>query len=122
MAEVFLDPFGDLLSYFEVEVNPRNAVLDLLLRRTRAGLVKDFRWRCEGLQTSAGLTPGGWTAEFALPFAGLTSEAPAAGTRWRAQFCRIDRPPGRERELSAWSPTGQPLFHVPARFGCLEFA
>jgi len=37
-------------------------------------------------------------------------------------FCRIDRPPGVPRELSAWSPTGRANFHTPERFGILEFA
>lgn len=30
-------------------------------------------------------------------------------------------PPGVERELSAWSPTGRANFHTPERFGFIEF-
>ncbi len=121
VVEVFIDPVGDALSYFEWEVNPLNAVLDLVLRRNRSGFVKDLSWRCEGLRTAARLVPGGWAAELAIPFRSLVSEMPAIGSEWRMNFCRIDRPRGRERELSAWSPTGRALFHVPDRFGVVEF-
>lgn len=121
VVEVFIDPVGDGMSYFEFEVNPLNAVLDLVLRRNRSGLLKDFSWRCEGLRTAARLVRGGWAAELAIPFRDLVAELPRPGARWRINFYRIDRPRGRDRELSAWSPTGRPLFHVPERFGELEF-
>jgi hypothetical protein len=121
VVEVFLDPVGDLQGYFEIEVNPLNAVLDLLVRRIPSGLRKELRWHCEGLRTHVIRAENGWTAELSLPHASLTPEPPSPGTRWRANFTRIDRPPGTERELTAWSPTGLPLFHVPERFGVLEF-
>jgi hypothetical protein len=66
--------------------------------------------------------PKGWCAELALPLRSLAAELPVVGTRWRVNFCRIDRPPGVERELTAWSPTGRANFHTPERFGWLEFA
>jgi hypothetical protein len=122
VVEIFLDPVGDLESYFEIELNPLNAVLDLVLRRNRSGYVKDFAWRCEGLRTAVCRTARGWCGELAIPFASLIAAAPNAGARWRVNFCRIDRPPGVERELSAWSPTGRANFHTPERFGFLEFA
>jgi hypothetical protein len=121
VVEVFLDPVGDLGAYFEIELNPLGAVLDLLIRRNMRGLLKDFRWKCEGLETRVARNDDGWTAELAIPWSGLVTERPTAGTRWRANFTRIDRPQGQPRELSAWSQTGQPLFHVPERFGVLEF-
>lgn len=117
--EVFLDPLGDLECYFEIEVNPLNAVLDLVLRRTRSGYRKDFRWRCDGFRSAVRIGEGGWSAEFSVPFRSLGNAAPR-GT-WRANFYRIDRPAGAPRELSAWSPTGLEQFHVPQRFGFLEF-
>ena len=51
VVEVLIDPVGDLLSYFEFEVNPLNTVMDLVLRRNRSGYLKDFRWKCEGLRS-----------------------------------------------------------------------
>ncbi len=122
VVEVFLDPVGDLESYFEIEVNPLNTVLDLVLRRNRSGYVKDSAWRCEGLRTVVAQTATGWSVELAIPFRSVAASPPKAGDRWRVNFCRIDRPPGVPRELSAWSPTGRANFHMPERFGSLDFA
>ena len=122
VVEVFLDPVGDLESYFEIEVNPLNAVLDLVLRRNRSGYAKDFAWRCEGLRTAVVKSATAWSTELSIPFRSLVAAPPKAGDRWRVNFCRIDRPPGVPRELTAWSPTGRANFHTPERFGILEFA
>jgi hypothetical protein len=121
VVEVFLDPFGDLECYFEIEVNPLNAVLDLMLRRVGKGWRKEFAWKCEGLETTASITGTGWTAGIAIPFDSLSTRVPPPGSVWRANFLRIDRPAGFPRELSAWSPTMRNTFHDPARFGYLEF-
>ena len=125
VVEVFFDPFGDGLSYFEVEINPLGTVTDLVLRRTASGWRKDFAWNVDGLVASARRTPAGWAAELAVPFAALgPEEAVRPGARWRVNFLRIDRPdgPGTERrELSAWSPTGMANFHRYERFGTVEF-
>ena len=121
VVEVFLDPVGDLESYFEIEVNPLNAVLDLVLRRNRSGYVKDFAWHCAGLHTAVTKTDAAWTAELAIPFRSLVAAPPAAGDCWRVNFCRIDRLPGVPRELTSWSPAGRANFHTPERFGVLQF-
>ncbi len=122
VVEIFLDPVGDLESYFEIEVNPRNAVLDLALRRNRSGYAKSMEWRCEGLRTRVELGVAGWTAELAIPHGSLIGGGmPVAGDEWRANFCRIDRPPRQPRELSAWAAPGRANFHTPERFGIVEF-
>ncbi len=121
VVEVFLDPAGDLEGYFEIEVNPLNTVLDLVLRRNRSGYAKDFAWRCEGLRTAVTKSATAWSAELVIPFRSVTAAPPQAGDCWRVNFCRIDRPPGGPRELSAWSPTGRASFHTPERFGILQF-
>lgn len=121
VLEVFLDPTGDGACYFEIEVNPLNTVLDLVLRRNRSGWVKDFSWECDGLETAVRRLETGWVAELSIPFAALGALRPEPGGVWRANFCRIDRPEGRERELSAWAPTRCGTFHSPARFGFVEF-
>src|SRR4051812_590008 len=51
VVEVFLDPVGDLECYFEIELNPLNTVMDLVIRKSPSGLRKDFAWECEGLRT-----------------------------------------------------------------------
>lgn len=126
VVEIFFDPVGDLESYFEIEVNPLNTVCDLVLRRVRNGWRKDFAWDCQGLQTLANRQPHAipafWTVEMAIPFAGLGPGIhPSPGKSWRVNFFRIDRPKGSPWELSAWSPTGVPLFHVQEKFGWLDF-
>jgi hypothetical protein len=122
VVEVFLDVDGDGMAYYELELNPNNAVLDVFVRRIRNGFRKDFRWRCEGLKTAVRLIRGGWVGEFAIPFASVCERPPQSGSVWRVNFTRIDRPRGRPRELSAWSPTGLDQFHVPERFGTVLFA
>jgi hypothetical protein len=122
VVEVFLDPIGDLACYFEIEVNPLNAVLDLVLRRNRSGYRKDFAWNCADLRTCVRCEAASWSAELSIPFSSLTAHPPEPGTEWRVNFTRIDRPPDVERELSAWAPTGLANFHVPERFGILQFA
>ena len=121
VVEVFLDPVGDGAAYFEIEVNPLNAVLDLVLRRNRSGYRKDFGWQCENLRTQVRREAAAWTAELAIPFASITAEPPRPGDKWRVNFTRIDRPPEIPRELTAWSPTGLANCHVPDRFGVMEF-
>ena len=121
VVEVFLDPVGDGEGYYEWELNPLGTVLDLVLRRSRSGYRKDFRWQCADLETRAETTSTGWVAEFVIPFHSIVSAPPQPGEEWRANFCRIDRPRDGARELSAWSPTGMPLFHVPSRFGRVRF-
>jgi hypothetical protein len=122
VVEVFLDPIGDLECYFEIEVNPLNAVLDLVLRRIRSGYRKDFAWDCADLRTCVRCDAASWSAELSIPFTSLTDRPPTPDSEWRVNFTRIDRPPGVERGLSAWSPTRRPNFHVPERFGVLQFA
>lgn len=121
VVEVFIDPVGDAEVYFEFEVNPLGTLLDLVLRRSRSGYKKDFAWDCEGLEATVERTAAGWNAELKIPFGSLIAEAPRPGNEWRVNFARIDRPRGRERELSAWSPTRLGTFHVPERFGVLRF-
>ena len=121
VVEIFIDPAGDLENYFEIEVNPLNAVCDLVLRRTPGGFRKDFAWHCKGLRTAVNKTGESWTVEMSIPFRSLGSGSPVAGKPWRANFYRIDRPKNAAWELSAWSPTGLPNFHVQERFGFIDF-
>ena len=48
---------------------------------------------------------------------------PRDGDEWRVNLYRIDTD-GENVEFQAWSPTGtaKPQFHVPERFGVLQFA
>ncbi len=143
VVEAFLCPTGDLRRYYEFEVSPHNVIFDAkvfspdLHRRT---MQVDTTWNCPGLQSAVHIegtlrssppdsrppTPdprSWWSVEIAIPFAAFPEvNPPKPGDVWRANFYRIDRadPP----EFTAWSPTleNPPNFHVPERFGFLEFA
>ena len=93
VVELFLDPFGDLQCYFEIEVNPLGAIFDLILRRVGKGWRKEAAWKCESLAASVSTTAHGWRADLSIPFTSIAYEAPVPGTVWRANFLRIDRPP-----------------------------
>jgi len=59
-----------------------------------------------------------WRAEIRIPLTAIGDTRPQAGTRWRANFYRHDR---RHKAGLAFSPTLNPSFHTPDRFGWLEF-
>lgn len=124
VVEVFLDPVGDLQGYFEIEVNPLGAVLDIVFRKSRSGYKGDWAWDCEGLRTHVRRKTGAWTVELSVPFSAVAGHPPTVGTEWRVNFCRIDRPSrdgSAPRELCAWSPPRRANFHTPERFGVVEF-
>jgi hypothetical protein len=140
VVEIFIDPAGRGVDYFELEISPANVVCDLRVRQPYPDLVSETSFDLEGLESAVrlhgegpGLAPG-WVATAAMPFAGLRSLPvpdairipPAAGDTWRFNVFRIKRPNGPMRPkdgaiLAAWSPTGTPSFHVPGAFQPLTF-
>ena len=58
-----------------------------------------------------------WRAEARIPLAELGPK-PGNGTRWRINLYRADQ---ANRAWLAFNPTLQSTFHVPERFGWLEF-
>jgi hypothetical protein len=141
VVEIFLDPAGRGVDYYELEVSPANVLCDLRVRRPYPNLLSETIFDLDGVESAVRLLgegPGqapGWIATAALPFAGLRSLPvpdairlpPVAGDAWRFNVFRIKRPNGPMRPtegaiLAAWSPTGTPSFHVPAAFQALTFA
>ncbi len=121
--------------YFEFEVSPRGVLFDARVDNPtgkRGDMTVETDWNCPGIRWGAGSTdllhPSGegqdWWAALVLPWAALVSpsEAIAPPETLRANFYRIERPPGAVPEFSAWSPTlaDPPDFHQPARFGFLS--
>jgi hypothetical protein len=73
-------------------------------------------------------TPGaavtGWSGEFFIPFAlmlGFGNTPPKPGTRWRANFYRIDYDKNLQT-LFAWAIGVNNSFHDYKQFGTLIFA
>ena len=133
VVEVFLDADRDGHGYVEIEVSPRNAVLDLFMLwrdDVQRGL---WDWDCEGLQTAVWVDGDPtrrdsqdrlWTVEMAIPWCNLVTAPnlpPADGDEWLANLYRIDRAEQGD-EYSAWSPPLRLNYHTPSCFGRLRFS
>ncbi len=103
--EVFIDPDGDTLNYYELEINPLGTAFDLFLPRTyRDGGPPIIAWDIAGLKVGLDARgtvnrPGdrdeGWTVELALPWKVLREAAPGkrpprASEQWRVNFSRVE--------------------------------
>jgi len=101
--------------YAEFQVAPNGMKLDLKLDLPK----RDFEW-------DSGMTAGAtvdatakvWSARMSIPLAALSELTPTSGTRWRINLFRCDY---ANNAFLAWRPTLERTFHVPARFGVLEF-
>ena len=145
--EVFLDPDGDGLDYFEFEINARNTGWDLHLDRPyKVNGKADNDWAIPGLTTAVSLRgtlnqPGdqdsGWTAEMAFPWSAFNrgkrpAVAPKPGEAWRINFSRVEwhlrvtdgkyeKVPGTKEDDWVWSPQGVINMHVPEKWGAVRF-
>lgn len=102
--EVFIDPDGDAHHYYELEINARNTIWDLMLTRPyrNSGRAIDS-WEIVGIQTAVHLDgtlndPSDedrrWTIEIALPWSVLEEAAAHAGPPseneiWWINFSRV---------------------------------
>jgi hypothetical protein len=99
--------------YTEYEVSPTNERLDVKIPE------KDFAWS-SGFESATRVDDKHkrWTAEMRIPWAALSEAKPAAGARWRINLYRCDY---ANKAFLAFNPTLTGSFHVPERFGILEF-
>ena len=80
-----------------------------------------------GLTVSVSNGTGTYSTQLLVPWALFAARfRPRGGEpwpHWRLNFYRYDYPrgPSGDFELTAWSPTHNPSFHVPARFGVARF-
>jgi len=133
--EVFLWPDERYPVYFEYEISPLNHELAILIPNLGGRFLGWRPWRYEGerLTRKATSTVGGpkeshasiqgWRAEFFVPYALLTplqNVPPKSGTRWRANFYRVDYDDGRTTQWD-WARVGT-SFHEYQKFGELVFA
>jgi hypothetical protein len=132
--EVFLWPDERDSIYFEYEISPLNVELPILVPNLDEKILGWRPWHYEGERkvrkaTSAvkgtlksGATVEGWRAEVFIPYALLTplrNVPPKSGTRWRANFYRMDYDDNKKTSWD-WAPVG-PSFHEFKKFGTLEF-
>jgi Carbohydrate family 9 binding domain-like len=133
--EVFLWTDERYPVYFEYEISPLNHELAILVPNFEGKFLGWRPWRYERnrLTRKATSTIGGpkephasiegWRAEFFIPYALLTplqNVPPRPGTRWRANFYRMDHDGGRTTEWD-WARVGK-SFHEYEKFGELVFA
>ena len=101
--------------YAEFEVAPTNERLDLKLDFPQ----RDFAWS-SGFESAVRVDKKAhrWTCEMRIPLKALGETPPKPGTQWRANFFRSDV---ANQAYLAWHPVLKGTFHVPDRFGVLEF-
>ncbi|MBK7405942.1 MAG: carbohydrate-binding family 9-like protein [Phycisphaerales bacterium] len=145
--EVFLNPTGNRLRYYEFEMNALNTVWDLFLPKPyRDGGQADNSWDIAGLRTAvfvdgtvndASDEDRGWSVEIVMPWAAFDrhpggGRAPEEGEAWRINFSRVEwdtaivegkyqKIPGRAEHNWVWSPMGLIDMHVPERWGIVRF-
>lgn len=143
--EVFLNPSGDGLNYFELEINALNTTWDLFLPKAyRMGGKADNSWEIPGMRTAVRVEgtlndprrkDKRWWVELALPWSAFRErsgrERPRDGDEWRINFSRVEwktevveekyrKLPGREDNW-VWSPQGLVNMHVPEKWGFVQF-
>ena len=130
--EVFLNPYGDKILYYELEVNALGTVMDLLMNQPYSeGGTYMMTWDFPGLEIAVKVqgtlnkssdTDRGWSVEMKIPFAALSrgGEDPRKHKVWRANFSRVEWLTKPE-ENWVWSPTGIVDIHHPDKWGWLRF-
>jgi hypothetical protein len=127
-VELMIDPDGDGLRYFELQVSPSRLVFDTRFDSPRqpapfghlawqSGLVAGVDAR----GTVDDEAPDdGYTVELAIPWAPLGMSSPPGGETWRVALYVLDA--RSEGQLGVgWSPPLVGDFHVPDRFGRVAF-
>ena len=133
--EVFLWTDERYPVYFEYEISPLNRELPIIIPNFGGTFLGWRPWHYEGerrIRKATSTTGGpkqskatidGWRAEFFVPYAllrPLQNVPPKPGTRWRANFYRMDYDNGTRTQWD-WAPVGN-SFHEFQKFGDLLFA
>jgi hypothetical protein len=129
VVEVFFWTDETVPMYFEYELSPFNYELPILVPNIKGNFLGWRPWHYEGSRRTRHATHVvrnngnivAWTAEFFIPYLLLrpmTHIPPSKGTRWRANFYRIDY----DNKVSDWSwQLTRTNFHDYERFGILLF-
>lgn len=120
--ELFIAEHETLSSYKEIEVSPYDRhFTGLISFRSPDDFTLNMDWDIPDFITQTdllraqNLTFSVWR----IPYRAF-EVMPKTGQSFRFNAFRIDHS-RRERSLQAWQPSGVPNFHVPERFGFLDF-
>ncbi len=120
--ELFLAEEGGLQRYKELEVSPWDVHFDGQISYLSDGSRHlDCGWDVQTWHsdTRHDKRKNRLTSLWTLPYAAFAAR-PAPGNSWRFNAFRIDHSV-RGISLQAWQETGEANFHVPDRFGYLDF-
>jgi hypothetical protein len=132
--EFFLWPDQRYTVYFEYEISPLGYELPILIPNFEGKFLGWRPWHYEGQRKTqkattaiggpkeSGARVTGWKAEVYVPYdllKPLQNVPPQPGTRWRANFYRMDYDEGRNTGWD-WSRVGT-SFHEFTKFGTLVF-
>jgi hypothetical protein len=132
--EAFFWTDESLPLYFEYEISPLAFELPILVSNNNGTFMGWLPWyylnerkirkatSARGGPKEKGAAVEGWTAEFFIPYAlfkGINNSPPGPGSRWRANFYRMDHDDGKLTQWD-WAPVG-PSFHEYRSFGILIF-
>jgi hypothetical protein len=129
VVEAFFWPDESEPIYFEYELSPMNFELPILVPNIKGTYLGWRPWHYEGnrkTQHAAKINREkgeivSWTAEFYIPFLllkPLANSFPGPGTRWRANFYRIDY----DNNVLEWSwQETKANFHEYKKFGTIIF-
>ncbi len=147
--EVFIDPDGDGLNYYEFEINALGTTMDLFLKKPyNKGGHAQMKWNFKGLK-SAVKTFGTlndpkdedsfWVVEMAIPWENFNDgKVPKNNESWRINFSRVEWQKQiikgkyqRKRDTInnkllpennwVWSPQGAINMHIPEKWGYVKF-
>ncbi len=135
VVEFFLAT-NEITDYFEFQWNPLGGIFDARIRNRLGrdgkskGIEGDWSYTAAKMKSRVQVngtvandtdTDHGWVVEVAIPYSDLGIAPPKKGTQWRANFYRFNRGGSVSVEKQSWSPTLDPSFHQPSRFGILRF-
>ena len=118
-VEIILET--DKHAYYQFAINPAGAMIDLDRSAGKLG----YQWDSQS-ELAVLSDKDGWTIEIRIPVTTdendplhqVIGTKPAENNPWHFNVCR-QRLRDKERELTAFSPTGQKGFHFPRKFGRL---
>ncbi|MFT5358353.1 MAG: hypothetical protein ACI9KE_005591 [Polyangiales bacterium] len=133
VVEIMVDPDGDGRNYFELQVSPGNVSFDTRYDSRRVPQPIGHADWDSNLRSGVSLrgtlnddeADEGYTVEIAIPWTAFAhgtppASPPSAGDEWRVNFYVMDVQEDGTH-AAAWSAPRVGDFHVPARFGRIQF-